>query len=150
MLARLRTLLEGGHDRTHDREDLRLASAVLLVEAATLDGTLDQREEETIRQILARHFSLDPVDVATLIDDARRVQGEAAGLVRHTRVIKDHFPPEERIAILEMLWEVVYADGVLHDYEANLLRRVGGLLYVSDRERGEARLRVLERLGLPH
>ena len=56
-------------------------------------------------------------------------------------------PPEERVGILELLWEVVYADGTLHDYEASLLRRVAGLLYVSDRESGEARLRVMGRLG---
>ena len=53
---------------------------------------------------------------------------------------------EERIELIEMIWEVVYADGELHDYEANLLRRLGGLLYVSDRERGDARKRVLARL----
>ncbi len=47
-----------------------------------------------------------------------------------------------------MLWEVAYADGILHDYEANLLRRIGGLIYVSDRERGAARRRVVARLGL--
>jgi uncharacterized tellurite resistance protein B-like protein len=50
--------------------------------------------------------------------------------------------------MIEMLWEVVYADGELHDLEASLLRRVGGLLYVSDRDRGAARMRVLNRLGI--
>jgi uncharacterized tellurite resistance protein B-like protein len=50
------------------------------------------------------------------------------------------------VDLIEMVWEVAYADGELHDYEANLLRRLGGLLYVSDRERGEARKRVLARL----
>jgi len=49
---------------------------------------------------------------------------------------------------VEMLWEVVYADGVLHDYEANLLRRIGGLIYVSDMDRGNARKRVMTRLGI--
>ena len=52
------------------------------------------------------------------------------------------------MGILELLWEVGYADGQLHDYEASLLRRVAGLLYVSDRESGEARLRVMARLGI--
>jgi uncharacterized tellurite resistance protein B-like protein len=47
-----------------------------------------------------------------------------------------------------MLWEVAYADGVLDEYEDSLLRRVGGLIYVPDRERGMARQRVLRRLGL--
>ena len=65
-----------------------------------------------------------------------------------TRVIKDRYSPEERVELVEMAWEVVYADGELHDYEANLLRRLGGLLYVSDKERGDARKRVLARLQL--
>ena len=60
----------------------------------------------------------------------------------------DFFEPEERIALIEMLWEVAYADGELHDYEASLIRRITGLLYVSDRDSGEARKRVRARLGL--
>jgi uncharacterized tellurite resistance protein B-like protein len=52
------------------------------------------------------------------------------------------------VELIEMLWEVAYADGVLDEYEDSLLRRVGGLIYVPDRERGEARRRVLKRLGL--
>ena len=64
-----------------------------------------------------------------------------------TRAVNDGFAPEDRIQVIEMLWEVVYADGELHDYEASLLRRITGLLYVSDRDSGEARKRVLARLG---
>ena len=70
-------------------------------------------------------------------------------MLQFTRVIKDVYPLEERTQVIEMLWEVVYADGVLHDYEANLMRRVGGLLYVSDRDQGAARKRVLDRIAPP-
>ena len=55
---------------------------------------------------------------------------------------------EERVKIIEMLWEVAYADGVVHHYEANLIRRINGLLYVSDRDSGAARKRVAARLGI--
>ncbi len=58
------------------------------------------------------------------------------------------FSDAERIELIEMLWEVAYADGVVHDYEHNLLRRIAGLIYVTDRDRGLARNRVLARLGL--
>ena len=64
-----------------------------------------------------------------------------------TRVIKDNYSQQERVELIEMIWEVVYADGVRHDYEDSLLRRIAGLIYVSDRDRGNARKRVLERLG---
>ena len=57
-----------------------------------------------------------------------------------------NFDHQKRVMLVEMLWDVVYADGVLHDYEANLMRRVAGLLHVSDQESGAARKRVLGRM----
>ena len=125
-----------------------LAAAVLMVEAARLDGDFDISERKSIRSLVTRHFGLDEEETDTLINEAESVHDDANHLVRFTRTIKDSYPPEERVAIIEMLWEVVYADGVLHDYEANLLRRIGGLIYVSDRDHGAARKRVTERLGI--
>ena len=125
-----------------------LAAAVLMVEAARLDGDFDLSERQSIRALVTGHFGLDEEEADALINEAESVHDDANHLVRFTRTIKDSYPPEERIAIIEMLWEVVYADGVLHDYEANLLRRIGGLIYVSDRDRGAARKRVMKRLGI--
>ena len=125
-----------------------LAAAVLMVEAARLDGDFDLSERQSIRALVTGHFGLDEEEADTLINEAESVHDDANHLVRFTRTIKDSYPPEERIVIIEMLWEVVYADGVLHDYEANLLRRIGGLIYVSDRDRGAARKRVMKRLGI--
>ena len=67
----------------------------------------------------------------------------AVEMSRFTSLLRDQFDHEERIEMIEMLWHVVYVDGKIHDHEANLLRRVAGLLYVSDRESGEARKRVV-------
>ena len=125
-----------------------LAAAVLMVEAARLDGEFDVSERQSIRSLVIGHFGLDEEEANALIAEAEIVHDDSNHLVRFTRTIKDAYPPDERIAIIEMLWEVVYADGVLHDYEANLLRRIGGLIYVSDRDRGAAHKRVTERLGI--
>ena len=125
-----------------------LAAAVLMVEAARLDGEFDQLERQSIRSLVTNHFGLDEIEADALIAEAESLHDDSNHLVKFTRTIKESYPPEERIAIIEMLWEVVYADGVLHDYEANLLRRIGGLIYVSDRDRGAARKRVTERLGI--
>ena len=62
-----------------------------------------------------------------------------------TKTVRNHFSEEERVKMIEMLWEVVYSDGDLDDFEANMMRSVTGLLYVSDRESGDARKRVLAR-----
>ncbi len=125
-----------------------LAACALMVEAAAQDGVIDAKEEEAIRGIAERSFGFKAEEIELLVAEATKAQDEANHLIRFTRTIKDTFDEDERVELIEMLWEVAYADGVLHDYEANLLRRVGGLIYVSDRARGEARKRVLARLGL--
>lgn len=151
MINRIRKLFTGmdaGDPETHRADGRALAAAVLMVEAARLDGDFDESERRSIRSLVTDRFGLDDAEADDLIAEAETVHDDSNHLVRFTRAIKGTCPPEERVAIVEMLWEVVYADGVLHDYEANLLRRVGGLIYVSDRDRGAARKRVMERLGI--
>ena len=72
---------------------------------------------------------------------------ESAELFHFTRIINERLSFEERVEIIEMLWEVAYADGVLDEYEDSLLRRVGGLIYVPDRERGDGALACAETAG---
>jgi uncharacterized tellurite resistance protein B-like protein len=128
-------------------EQQQIAAAALLIEAARLDGTFDQNERDHLAGVLRKHFELSDADVQALIGEAERSVADSVEWQGFTRTVKDGFDHEGRIAVIEMLWQVAYADGELHDYEASLLRRVAGLIYVSDRESGEARKRVLARLG---
>ena len=100
------------------------------------------------RRLLPYLLRLSAEDAEALINDALREHDSPNKVYAATRLIRDVFSDEERIDVMEMLWEVAYADGEVHDYEANLVRRVAGLLYVQDRESGRARKRVLERLNL--
>ena len=93
-------------------------------------------------------FGISDAETESLIEAASERQTRAVELHAFTHQIKTKFSEEERIHLIEMLWEVVYADGHLDDYEANLLRRIAGLIHVSDRERGNARRRVLDKLGI--
>ena len=151
MMKRLKALLAGGaaaSNETDAAEKLRLATAALLMEAACMDGHIDDAETGTVIALLTNHFEL-PVEEATELAEAgRQTVSESNELYGFTRTIKDNFDHNQRIQMIEMLWRVVYADGQLHDYEANLLRRVTGLIYVSDRDSGSARKRVLEQLDL--
>ena len=135
-----------GEAGQHTHDELQLAAAALLVEAAAMDGHYGEAEQAAIGRLLRRKFGLNDTEADSLQELALAEQSEANQLLGFTRVIKDRYSEEERVELIEMAWEVAYADGELHDYEANLLRRLGGLLYVSDRERGEARKRVLARL----
>ena len=153
MLERLRQLLgagEGGGQpsRGHSFEERQLAAAALLVEAASMDSDFDTGERAKIAVLLRGRFALSAGEADDLLAEAERASDQSVEWQGFTSAVKDGFAPEERVQVIEMLWEVVYADGELHDYEASLLRRITGLLYVSDRESGEARKRVLARLGL--
>jgi uncharacterized tellurite resistance protein B-like protein len=149
MLDRIKAFLTGPAESADSSfDELQIAVVALLIRAAATDAHFDSAERAAISAIAQRNFGLSPDDVERLIDAAARDEAETMDLFRWTQAIKRRYDEAERIGLIEKLWEVVYADGVLDDYEANLLRRVAGLIYVPDRESGRARLRVMARLGL--
>lgn len=149
MLDRIKAFLTGQTEDAQDGFDqVQVAVVALLIRAAAADAHFDGVERVAISQIAQRHFGLSSGEVDRLIEVAARDEAETMDLFRWTQAIKQRYDETERIGLIEKLWEVVYADGVLDDFEANLLRRVAGLIYVPDRESGQARQRVLARLGL--
>ena len=152
MLDRIRRLLTArppaAQPAAHSFEERQLAAAALMVEAATMDDRFDAEERVRIGQLIQDRFELSADEAADLIAQAEQAVSASVQWHGFTSAIKDGFDHAERVELIEMLWEVAYADGQLHDYEASLLRRIAGLLYVGDRESGEARKRVLARLGL--
>jgi uncharacterized tellurite resistance protein B-like protein len=130
------------------RDELQLALTALLIEAAYSDNHFDEAERAVIAQLIERRFNLPHSDAQALLAAGEAAATESAELFHFTRIINERLSFEERVELVEMLWEVAYADGVLDEYEDSLLRRVGGLIYVPDPERGMARRRVLKRLGL--
>ena len=153
MIEHIKALLSGragasaGPQAGSEIKELHEAVAAILIQAARLDGDFGDAERARIEGLLGERFALDPAAVATLMQTAERLSDEAVDNYEFTRTISRKFDHEERIGIVEMLWDVAYADGSLHPYEGNLLRRVAGLLYVTDQESGAARKRVVERNG---
>ena len=127
--------------------DPRLSVAVLLVEAARQDDSFDPKERAVIEQLLTRKFDLGPEECAALLAAGEARAQELVQLHGHTSAIFEAMSPQERIGVIEMLWEVAYADGVLDPEEDLLIRRIAGLIAVSDRDRVLARQRVVARLG---
>lgn len=150
MLERLLNILGLGPSPAEPQpvDHQTLCAAVLMVHAAQLDGQLDETERSTVCELLQRRFGLTPAAASSLIEEADHRARETVDLYSWTRDIKDAVSLEDRIGLIEMLWEVVYADGIATDYETNLVRRVSGLLYVADVDSGVARKRVMERLGI--
>ncbi len=138
--------VEAPHLAQTDR--LQLATACLLVEAARMDDTVSAEERQRVHELVKARFHLSDVDTKALIEAAEREAADATQWYGFTSRLVSAMEYDERIGLIEMLWEVVWADRQLHHLEASLMRRVGGLLQISDRDRGEALRRVKARLGI--
>ena len=112
-----------------------------------MDETFDDSERSHIVALAKTRFALSDAEAQELLNAALERVEDSSQLFGFTRVVNARFDYEERVELMEMLWQVAYADGELHDYEANLMRRVAGLIHVTDRDSGEARKRALESLG---
>ncbi|WP_425038382.1 TerB family tellurite resistance protein [Primorskyibacter sp. S187A] len=122
--------------------DARLALAALLVRIARSDGSYDAEEVARIDAILTKRYGLSPFEASKLRADAEALEQAAPDTVRFTRAIKDAVAYDERIGVIEALWDVVLADGVREEEENALLRMVAPMLGVSDVDSAMARKRV--------
>jgi len=122
--------------------------AGLLIEAAMADGTLGDAERNAIATALEQQLSMAPDTIDDMIEKARKDYDDRVEIHSITRQIRNDADAEERAIIMEMIWMVVLADGVLHDYEAQLMRRLAGLLYIDDVASGHAANSARARLGL--
>ena len=128
-------------DRLPD-PDARLALAALLVRLARADGHYAGPEVARIDAVLRARFGLGPFDAASLRGQAETLEEEAPDTVRFTRAIKEHVPYEERLGVIEALWEVALADGKRDMDEDSLMRLVAPMLGVEDADSALARQRV--------
>ncbi len=145
MFSALKRLLAEPQTKT---PDLRLSVAILLLEAARQDDVFDVRERAMIEKLLTQRFALSPEECHALMAAAQDHAAQLVQLHGTTSEIAVQMTPEERVGLIEMLWDVAYADGVLDPEEDLLIRRIAGLIYVSDRDRMLARQRVMQRKGL--
>jgi uncharacterized tellurite resistance protein B-like protein len=126
----------------------KLAAAALMVEVAMQDGDYDQDERNVIEGILINKLKLSSEDALELLAIAEDKQSQSIQILSFTKEIKNHFDDQGRAHIMEMLWGVVFADGEEDAYESNLMRRIAGLLYISDKESGEIRKKVMQENNL--
>lgn len=132
---------------TGPRDELQLALTALLIEAACSDDRFNERERAVVERLIEQRFGLSRAQGEALLAIGESEAQRSAELFHLTRIVNERLSFEQRVELVEMLWEVAYADGELDQYEDSLVRRVSGLIYVPDRERGMARQRVLERRG---
>ncbi len=145
MLGRIARLL-GGEPQTDagcEQERIQVATCALLLEMAHADKSLHEVEERIVHDIVAEKFDLTPESVAELTELARQEREESVDLFRFARVINEHFTIEEKHEVMEALWRIVYADGVLDKHEDALARQLTTLLRISPKKSIELKLKVL-------
>ena len=117
----------------------------LMIEAAYTDGQIDQSELSKIKLSLINIFTEDPKEVNLVLEKALKNKNNSKSLHHYTSYINKNFDENEKLSLIEALWEIVLSDGKIHDFESNLIRRLAGLLYISDVDSGNAKKRALDK-----
>jgi len=130
-----------------DDSDYRLAFAALLVHAASVDGEFSEIERGKLIALLKQRFDLDDTQANELVEKATVADQKAVDLYHFTHLLNGTLDDEGRLRMIEMMWEVAYADGAVSAYEDNLIWRVADLLCVSSTERIALRQRVAAARG---
>ncbi|MEX2481328.1 MAG: TerB family tellurite resistance protein [Gammaproteobacteria bacterium] len=147
LLDALKRLLTSEESVGPDQADIRQAVAALLIHASRIDDDVDPEEITARDRLLKQKFDMSDAELSILVMEAENAVAESADLYSFTREVKEHYDREHRGRIVEMLWEVVLADGTIDPHEANLVWRVAGLLGFTTRENGDFRRAVQDRLG---
>jgi len=144
----LSEVIEGGkHPSRFEANDYRLAAAGLLVHTAAIDGNISELERQRIHAVIKRAFALDDAATTELVAEATEAEHEAIDLYHFTSLINRSLDEDGRGRVVEMMWEIVYADGRVSEFESNLIWRAADLLGISSRERIELGRRVANQRG---
>ncbi|MCQ8781942.1 tellurite resistance TerB family protein [Mangrovibrevibacter kandeliae] len=126
-------------------DDVRVAAAALLFHVGSADGVVTEEERRLLRVLLADEFGLDPREAERIARAGREADAEAVDLFHFTSIVKNHLDEDRRIRFVELLWDMTYADGSVHELEDNLVWRIAELIGVSSRDRMLMKQRVAAR-----
>ena len=132
---------EQGINQANENNEIDILCG-LMIEAANTDGIITQEELNKISHSLINVFKEDTEMVEKSLGKAFENKDNTKSLYFYTSKLNKFYSNERKIQLIEVLWEIILADNELHDYETNLIRRLAGLLYISDVECGNAKIRA--------
>ncbi|MBO1256131.1 TerB family tellurite resistance protein [Alteromonas sp. 5E99-2] len=144
MLKTFLTLFENSQASETNEHTVELATAALLSEVVRADNQIDAQELQAVKKQITTHFSLSKEELSTLLNDGQKQSEHAVDLIQFTSVINDTFELEQRVKILESLWQVALADGNIDKYEEYIIRKISDLLYIPHSRYIQAKLAVIE------
>ena len=122
-------------------ENKNILVAALLIHAAKIDENYTDIEKKIIKKAVMQLSQIGTNEAEKILKDAEKKEEESNQIVEFTREIKK-YSMEFRLKIIEIIWEIVYSDGTNDNYESNLIRRICGLLYISDKDNGIVKIKV--------
>jgi uncharacterized tellurite resistance protein B-like protein len=128
--------------RKFGEDDCRVAAVALLVHVADADGVTDAAESQRLKTLVKDQFGLDAADAAILIREAQQSEREAVDFYHFTHVLKRNLDEDGRQRVVEMMWDIAFADGKVDEIEDNVVWRIAELLGVSNRDRVLLRQKV--------
>ena len=143
MLQSLKNIFAGDQilNTESENKEIDILSG-LMIEAANTDGEVTQEELNKISHSLINIFKEDPKSVEVSLTKAFENKDNSKSLYYYTSKLNKSYSNENKIKLIEVLWEIILADNEVHDFETNLIRRLAGLLYISDVECGNAKIRA--------
>ena len=126
-------------------EDIQ-AVIILLIEACQIDGKASEEELDYIKNLLIKKFKFSDTEADENMKNALNDGDKRIEIFSQIKIVLNEMDHSERVDVIEMMWGVILADGIIDDFEANLMRRMNGLLYVSGMESAEAKERALNNL----
>ena len=145
MLRSLKNIFQKTQNTTEiDNIDELTILCGLMIEAANTDGNVSQDEVNKISFALTQMFKEDPLEVKKVLTKTLKYKDEPKSLQFFTYKINKSFDIEKKLLLIETLWGIILADGEIHDFESNLIRRLAGLFYISDVSCAKAKRKVLE------
>ncbi|MBI04235.1 MAG: hypothetical protein CMI96_00280 [Pelagibacteraceae bacterium] len=131
----------------NDSKSIEVILCGLMIEAANTDGNISDEEMKKIHSSLLDVFKIDPKEASQYIEIAKENFDQSKSLYFYTSQINKNYSDEQKLILLEILWEIILIDGKIHDFESNMIRRLAGLLYISDVKSGIAKSRALNKIN---
>ena len=144
MFDKLKSIFDKKIEEENEQFDtVQIAISTLMIQTAVYDGVFDEQEKSKILELIKKYFNFNEDQKLSLFKIAMKVNDDSNDMQQFTRVLNDNLSEEEKLNIIEMLWKIIISDGHIDDYENALIRKISGLLYISDRDVGQIKKKLI-------
>ena len=144
MFDKLKSIFDKKIEEENEQFDtVQIAISTLMIQTAVYDGVFDEQEKSEILELIKKYFNFNEDQKLSLFKIAMKVNDDSNDMQQFTRVLNDNLSEEEKLNIIEMLWKIIISDGHIDDYENALIRKISGLLYISDRDVGKIKKKLI-------